>query len=127
MRAVIGVALFLGLVAPAQGQTLEDAHRMIADEMRDPESTRFRNTYIVEKYDNESGVSVCGEFNTKNAMGGYDGYKPFYALVITHKSVNRAVVTTTKIASLGFIEKKCVTEPLADGRVIPDWKPRQTP
>ena len=51
---------------------------LVADRMRDPEATRFKDDAVV--YVTSAGdVIVCGTVNAKNAMGGYVGYKPYYA------------------------------------------------
>lgn len=39
---------------------------------KDPASTQFRSIKLVG-----SGVGFCGELNTKNGYGAYDGFKPF--------------------------------------------------
>lgn len=56
------------------------AKSIVADRMRDPESTRFKPYY--KAYDISNGDKVvCGTVNAKNAMGGYVGYKPFYVRI----------------------------------------------
>jgi hypothetical protein len=54
--------------------------RLVADQMRDPESTRFRGEAQV--YETSAGDHiVCGMVNARNAMGGYVGYRQFYARI----------------------------------------------
>lgn len=51
----------------------------VADSLIDPESARFRNVFYTfeksAKY--KYSLSVCGEINAKNRMGGYVGFKWF--------------------------------------------------
>ena len=50
---------------------------LVADRMRDPEATRFKDDFAA--YTTNTGDEiVCGTVNAKNAMGGYVGYKTFY-------------------------------------------------
>lgn len=56
------------------------AKRLVADRMRDPEATRFKNEF--SSFQTKQGdYIVCGTVNGKNAMGGYVGYKQFYARI----------------------------------------------
>jgi hypothetical protein len=52
--------------------TIEEAKRIIADQTRDPEAVKFRKVRV-----GKDGF-VCGEFNAKNAYGGYIDYRLFY-------------------------------------------------
>lgn len=47
---------------------LPASRKLIANQMRDPESTQFRNDRFTK-----SGW-LCGELNTKNGVGGYVGF-----------------------------------------------------
>ena len=59
---------------------IEKAKGLVADRMRDPEATRFKDD--VSAYMTKQGdYIVCGTLNAKNAMGGYVGYKPFYVRI----------------------------------------------
>ena len=44
----------------------------VEDRLKDPDSARFRNIREVEN-------GYCGEVNARNSMGGYVGFRPFYA------------------------------------------------
>ena len=48
----------------------------IEKRLRDPEGTRYRNVFLMA-----SGYSVilCGQINTRNGFGGFDGYRNFIA------------------------------------------------
>ena len=44
--------------------------------MKDPASTQFRN--VIVRRDAEQSLNVvCGEVNSKNSFGGYNGFQPF--------------------------------------------------
>jgi hypothetical protein len=55
--------------------SFHDVKQNIANSTRDPESVKFRSLIINEK---DGRTYTCGEFNAKNAYGGYVGYKKFY-------------------------------------------------
>lgn len=45
------------------------------DQLTDPDSTEFRDLYFHKYF----GMQVmCGELNSRNRMGGYVGFRPFY-------------------------------------------------
>lgn len=59
---------------------IQTAEALVAERMRDPEATRFRDeksAYMTSAGD----YIVCGTLNAKNAMGGYVGYKPYYVRI----------------------------------------------
>lgn len=58
------------------------AKKIVADGMRDPEATRFRDVRR-----GRSG-KVCGLVNAKNAMGGYVGYTEFVVLGVDYAYVH---------------------------------------
>ncbi|UUZ68093.1 hypothetical protein LP416_27900 [Polaromonas sp. P2-4] len=60
---------------PAEArQAMAAGKKAVLDELKDPESARFRNLITARD------VFLCGEVNAKNAMGGYVGFKRFVAL-----------------------------------------------
>ena len=65
--------------APSKNSTkvFSKAKVLFANKMRDPEATRFKPNRTVYDLSNGDQI-VCGTVNTKNAMGGYVGYKSFY-------------------------------------------------
>lgn len=69
---VAAFALACSLTARSAEDSLAitKAKQAIFDRLRDPESARFK---IASEHD---GV-VCGEFNSKNGMGGYVGFETF--------------------------------------------------
>lgn len=75
MSATLAFA-FLSLVLPAMaGQAeIESAKRAVREQMKDPESARFKSVFERAVRDTHA---VCGQFNGKNAFGGYVGYRRF--------------------------------------------------
>lgn len=82
----MGIFLFAAAMAitPAAAQKsssakfVNDAKKVVADAFRDPDSVRFRDMGIYQKYNSELKY-ICGEVNAKNGYGAYVGYKSFYA------------------------------------------------
>jgi hypothetical protein len=58
---------------------ITEAKHYVVNQTRDPESVRFQNVFYAVSQDshNDQSYSVCGEFNAKNAYGGYVGYAQF--------------------------------------------------
>jgi hypothetical protein len=85
----------------------DDAKRAIEKDLKDPSSVQYRNM----KKDNY-GVQVCGEFNSKNSMGGYVGFKPFIYYSINkdknmlHEGSGKVSIGLTDIEE-NFIRKIC--------------------
>lgn len=56
---------------------------MVTDELSDPDSAKFRRVFISEFEEGKGTatavLSLCGEVNAKNRMGGYVGYRRFVA------------------------------------------------
>jgi hypothetical protein len=53
------------------GKFQSQAKDAVRQRLADPDSAKFRNVR------NVNGDVVCGEFNAKNGMGGYVGYRRF--------------------------------------------------
>lgn len=63
--------------APTRAE-LQTARAAVARLLRDPDSLRFRN---VTTYLQPNGVRIfCGEFNSRNGLGGYVGYRGFMTI-----------------------------------------------
>lgn len=74
---MIAIALVLAFLLPGCARDdpkIAHAKEIISARMRDPNSTQFKN---VARYTGESGESVCGWVNAKNAYGGYVGFERF--------------------------------------------------
>lgn len=54
-----------------------DAKRVVSDSFKDPDSAKFRDLGIYQRYNSEQRF-LCGEVNAKNSYGAYVGYKSFY-------------------------------------------------
>ena len=62
----------------AQATLLELIKMKVRDQMKDPESTQFRNLRLVRRVDSpEPRYNLCGEVNSKNSFGGYVGFQRF--------------------------------------------------
>lgn len=66
------VILTLSVIACSGG--FDEAKRELEKDLKDPATTQYRNMIKSHR-----GV-ICGEFNTKNSMGGYVGFEPFIYL-----------------------------------------------
>jgi hypothetical protein len=77
----------------------------VADTLRDPESARFRHVRVVQ--DADGSDALCGELNAKNVYGGYVGYAPFYAPVVTANSKAIAIIWSSPSVDLEAILEKC--------------------
>lgn len=69
MALVVVAAWWITMARPMkQGK---DAVREL---LRDPNGAQFRNVRL------SSDGHVCGEVNPRNGMGGYTGFRPFFAM-----------------------------------------------
>lgn len=67
------------VVNRSQGQILAAGRQAVLEELRDPDSARFRNVrYLMLA---NGTAAFCGEVNARNNLGGYVGYVRFKALV----------------------------------------------
>lgn len=57
------------------------AHRALLDDLRDPDSAKFR-CVTVKKSQTEDLILVSGGINAKNAYGGYVGYRAFSLVML---------------------------------------------
>ena len=76
---ILAVATAMAALVPVApswpaGLTIEQAQELVRDNLRDPESARFRNVQA-GRLDGED--VVCGLVNAKNAYGGYAGFHAF--------------------------------------------------
>ena len=71
MKRLALVAL-AGLVLAGCGKSdIDRAREAVAEQLTDPSSAQFRNER------SKKDGWVCGEVNSKNAMGGYVGFKRY--------------------------------------------------
>jgi hypothetical protein len=78
MRALATIVLAslaaVAAAAPKEHHLIAASKQEVLLTMKDPESTRFRNVRM------RAPVTVCGEVNSKNSMGGYVGFKRFFVI-----------------------------------------------
>lgn len=57
------------------------AKKNVTEDLLDPDAAKFRNLEIREttSSNGKKFIALCGEVNTKNAMGAYTGFKKFSA------------------------------------------------
>ena len=91
LNARFTLILSLALCGSAFAQTtadrikafdVEKSKQLVADELSDPDSAKFRKMYISQFVNPNNGkitLWLCGELNAKNKMGGYVGYRQFLA------------------------------------------------
>lgn len=53
------------------------AKTTVAEDLKDPQATQFRNVFISDQKSENFDAVVCGEFNSKNGFGAYAGFLPF--------------------------------------------------
>ena len=70
----IGALFFLLIFSACSNPEVGVAKKKIEGQLIDPSSVQYRNIIVKN---GPSSVIVCGEFNAKNRMGGYTGFKPF--------------------------------------------------
>lgn len=73
--ALVGCEYVPGTEANKSATAVAAAERTVAGMLVDPGSAQFRNV----TYHGAGGVSVCGEVNAKNRMGGYNGFMRFWS------------------------------------------------
>lgn len=84
----IATVIALLFAGPCAGQSapkppaLRIIKAAIAENLKDPESARFRNIERVDRPDGSIDGMYCGEVNAKNSYGGYIGYLPFMIAIL---------------------------------------------
>ena len=87
MRMTRAAGLLIAACAAAGGYyawsarlpaSIAEPRQKVIAQLKDPESARFRNEFFSMSEHGENPVkSLCGEFNAKNAYGGYPGFKRY--------------------------------------------------
>jgi hypothetical protein len=73
--AAIAVLLVFSPFAASEEERLKEAVKeTIREAAFDPDSVQFRNVVLKPSFQRSI---ICGEYNAKNRLGGYVGYKPF--------------------------------------------------
>lgn len=101
--AVLATTLSLSAVAQTNfEQTVDKAENTIRDRLLDPESARFEEVAVRQRYD---GYCVQGLVRAKNQLGGYAGRALWYVLVSSE-----GVVTQSNIAPMNLHWRSSVDE-----------------
>lgn len=101
MKRIIFVIALCALAGckPGADKAVSIAQNEVSADMKDPESSKFRNVKFIEKGESIEGIVtgvVCGEINSKNAFGAYAGFSPFFVeLAMKPKGVLSSGVTYT--------------------------------
>ena len=56
---------------------VSELRKPVLAELNDPDSAKFRNERLLSPWTVSNSI-LCGEMNTRNGMGGYVGFSPFY-------------------------------------------------
>lgn len=86
-----------------QDQHIKQGEMAAANLMRDPESVKFRDVVYVEGHI-EGFYEVCGEMNSKNLYGAYNGYVKFLYMPEVGVTVDNPLVP------LGNLYSSCQVE-----------------
>jgi hypothetical protein len=84
LKTAIAALVIAACTSPAlaqkgkDAQLISEAKRSVADLFKDPDSVRFCDIGIYQRYNSDQRF-LCGEVNAKNSYGAYVGYKTFYA------------------------------------------------
>jgi hypothetical protein len=87
------VVLMVGALAATaasaqQSPMFGKAKALIAERMVDPSSLQYRKLRVVQETVQGKRLTVaCGEFNSKNKLGGYTGFRTFAYETTTVKGV----------------------------------------
>lgn len=76
---ILLAALLVGVTASAKDNFTAAAKHVVTQDLKDPESAKFRNLRTVKT---DTGLRIlCGEMNAKNSYGAYTGYVPFVSSI----------------------------------------------
>lgn len=91
------------LAGAAYAYTVYLVHQLrqpVLSELKDPDSAKFRNEKVRGGF-TVGTAYLCGEVNAKNQMGGYVGYKKFWALK------GKAADVESEILDAAYIDSQC--------------------
>lgn len=89
LKLVSGVLLACSLIAltgckPSDDKAKELVQAYVKSMMKDPDSVMFKDLSFVGSTEGSDGTvsgNVCGRVNAKNSLGGYVGFKTFFASI----------------------------------------------
>jgi hypothetical protein len=64
-------------VTKPESHVLQALEETLKNRLTDPDSAEFRHLTLYRDPDSTRGYTLCGEFNSKNRMGGFTGYRRF--------------------------------------------------
>lgn len=76
--AIVVLAALAGAVFAYRAYLISELRKPVIAQLSDPESAQFRNERLVGEWTVISSI-LCGEVNSKNKLGGYTGFAPFFA------------------------------------------------
>lgn len=87
-----------------KAENIKLAKQKVESRLSDPGSVQYQN---VKAYSDET---VCGEYNTKNKMGGYEGFQPFVVVLNTLSRIgNNSITKASPITGLPLDEAETRT------------------
>jgi hypothetical protein len=66
-------------------QFIAEAEKTLADELKDPDSAKWKNVYVVGTRIEWTGI--CGDVLAKNSYGAYTGWKRFVGKIQPHAAI----------------------------------------
>lgn len=104
---------------PRAADPFSDAKAAILRKLKDPGSAQWRDLFTVS---GQGGPLVCGSVNSKNAMGGYVGFRGF----VYEPSIWRATIMLSgasdpeyTVAAAATFCTYCVPDPRSEKSVAP--------
>lgn len=101
-------------------KALKVAHKHIVQSLKDPDSAKFRDEYLIE-FKGENSYVVCGNINAKNSYGAYSGYVRYHALVSEGKVAYGDIYSENGVMGGEYFykshENTCI-KPMEKNRVI---------
>ncbi|WIX34939.1 hypothetical protein QO259_09975 [Salinicola sp. JS01] len=75
IATMVAIAALGSALAGCDSDLEKEAKKAVANQLRDPDSAKFRN--VVGGQGVNHSDTVCGEVNGKNGFGAYVGYRKF--------------------------------------------------
>lgn len=82
---------------------VRQAKALVEEQLKDPESVRYRDVArAVDRRSSVPRVVFCGEFNAKNASGGYSGFSKFAVVLPSPTGTDGAEVLLAEVHDMDF-------------------------
>jgi hypothetical protein len=103
-----GVAAGGSLPRPATPEETAVVAEAVRHRLKDPDSMQLENVRVGPGK-TAGSLTVCGEVNARNAMGGYVGMRTFYAMYVLENKVGKpaAVVIGIDDARANVAQEWC--------------------